>query len=179
MDFIIGLPRKVRQHDSMMVMVNKLSKLAHFIPVKTTYSASEVTQVFIREIMRLPGVLKNIMSDMDAKFASKFWKELFACLGTKLAFSTSYHPQKNGHPERVNSILEDMLRMYMMHQQRRWEEYFPLVEFTYNNYYQESLRMHPFKALYGQSCNTPISWSDPMNRVLNGPDTLVDMEQDM
>ena len=96
MAFITGLQRTVRQQDSIMVVVNKLSKVAHFIPVKTTYSASEVAQVFIKETLRLHGFLKNIISNKDAKFTSKFWKELFACLGTKLAFSTSYHPQKSG-----------------------------------------------------------------------------------
>ena len=97
------------------------------------------------------------MLDRDVKFTSKFWKELFAGLEIELAFSTTYHPQTDGQTERVNEILEDMLRMYVLHQQRRWEEYLPLVEFSYNNSYQESLRMSPFKALYGRSCNTPIS----------------------
>ena len=92
MDFITGLPRTVKQHDSIIVVVDRLSKVAHFILVKTTYSASEVAQVFIGEIVRLHGFLKKIMSDKDAKFTSKFWKELFASLGTKLAFTTTYHP---------------------------------------------------------------------------------------
>jgi transposase InsO family protein len=107
----------LRQHDSIMVVVDRLTKVAHFIPVKSTYSASEVAQVFIREIVRLHGVPKKIVSDRDAKFTSKFWKELFAGLGTELAFSTTYHPQTDGQTERVNRILEDMLRMYVMHQQ--------------------------------------------------------------
>lgn len=119
MDFITGLPRIMRQHDSIMVVVNKLIKVAHFIPVKTTYSASEVAQVFIGEIVRLHGVPKNIVLDMDAKFTSNFWKDLFAGLGTKLAFSTTYHPQRDGQIARVNRILEHMLRMYVMHQQRK------------------------------------------------------------
>eukprot|EP00253_Pinus_taeda_P016147 PITA_16147 len=80
---------------------------------------------------------------------------------------------------RDNKIVEDMLRMYMMHQQRKWQEYLPLVEFAYNYDYQESLRMSPFEPLYGRSCNTPISWSDLVNMVLIGPDMLVDMEQEM
>jgi len=81
--------------------------------------------------------------------------------------------------QRINMILEDMLRMYVMHQQWKWEEYLPLAEFIYNNGYQESLRMSPFEALYGQSCNTPISWSDVVIRVLIGQDMLADMEQEM
>lgn len=70
-----------------------------------------------------------------------------------------------------------MLKLYVMHQQRKWEEYFPLVEFTYNNGYHESLRMSPFEALYGHSCNTPISWSDPVNMVFIGPDMLADIKK--
>ena len=76
----------------------------------------------------------------------------------------------------MNRILEDMLRMYLIHQQRNWEEYLTMVEFYYNNLYQESLRMSPFDELYGQSCNTPITWSNPISRVLIGPDMLKDME---
>ena len=100
-------------------------------------------------------------------------------MGIELAFSTTYHPQKNGQTERVNRILEDMLRMYVMHQQQKWEDYLPLVELSYNNGYQKFLRMSLFEALYGQSCKTPISWSDPVKRVLIGPHMLADMEQEM
>ena len=71
------------------------------------------------------------------------------------------------------------MRMYMMHQQRKWEEYLPLVEFTYKNCYHESLRMSHFEALYGRRCNTPIRWSDPVNLLLVGPDMLIDMEQEI
>eukprot|EP00253_Pinus_taeda_P025179 PITA_25179 len=105
------------------------------------------------------------MSDKDAKFTSKFSKELFAGLGTKFFFRITYHPKTYGQTERVNRILEDMLRMYVMHQQRKLEEYLPLVEFAYNKNYQESLRMSPFEALSGKSCNTLISWSDPISKV--------------
>ena len=138
-----------------------------------------MSQAFIREIIRLHGVPKTIMSDRDAKLTSKFWKEIFVGLGTKFAFSTTYHPQIDGHIERVNRILEDMLRMYVMHQQRKWEEYIPLFWFKYNNGYEDSLRMSPFKALSGWSCNITISWSDLVNKVLIGPNILADMEKEM
>jgi hypothetical protein len=77
----------------------------------------------------------------------------------------------------VNQILEDMLRMHVIHQPKKWEDFLPLVEFTYNNGYQESLKMSPFKVLYGRPCNTPVSWSNPVNRVTIGPDMLKEMEQ--
>lgn len=96
MGFTTSLLGTMKKHGSIMVMVNMLSKVPHFVPVNPTYSASEVAQVFIREIVRLDGVPKNIVSDMDAKFTSKFWKDLFTCLGTKLALITTYHPQTDG-----------------------------------------------------------------------------------
>lgn len=115
MDFIIGFPRTVRQHDSIMVVVDRLTKFANFIPVKFTFSSSDVAQVFIIDVVRLHGFPNNIVSGRDAKFNSKFWV-LFVSLGTELAFSTAYHPQTDGHIERgVHKILQDMLRMYVMH----------------------------------------------------------------
>ncbi len=92
MDFITSFSRTVREHDSSMVIVDRLKKVAHFIPVKSTFSASDVAQVFIRYVIRLHGVPKKTVSDRDAKFTSKFWKELFVGLSIGLAFSTVYHP---------------------------------------------------------------------------------------
>jgi len=136
MDFITILPRIMSEHDYIMVMVDRLRKVAHFILVKTTYSASEVAQVFIMEIRRLHGVLKKIIPKRDARFTSKFWEELFVGLGTELALSATYHLQIDGQTKKVNNILEEMLRMYVMHQQRILEEYLPLFKFSYNNAYQ-------------------------------------------
>ena len=178
-EFIIGQPRTLKKYDSIMVVVDRLSKVAHFIAVKSTNSASQVAQIFIREIVRLHGVPKKIISNRDAKFTSMFLKELFASLGKKLAFSTTHHLQTDGQTKRINRILEDMLMVYVMHHQRKWEEYLPLVEFAYNKGYQGSLKMSSFKALYGLSCNNPISQSDLMNRVLIGPDMLAEVEQEI
>jgi transposase InsO family protein len=119
---------------------------------------------------------KEIVSDRDTKFSSNFWKSLMAGLEIKLLFSTAYHPQTNGQTERVNQILEDMLRMHVMHQPQKWEDYLPLVEFAYNNGYQASLKMSPFEVLYGRPCNTPVSWSNSVNRISFGPDMLKEME---
>jgi hypothetical protein len=98
-------------------------------------------------------------------------------LETKLLFSTAYHPQTDGQTKRVNQILEDMLRIHVMHQPRKWEDYLPLVEFAYNNGYQASLKMSPFEVLYGRLCNTPVSWSNLVNKNSFGPDMLKEMEQ--
>jgi len=102
------LPKIVKQHDSIMVIVEILIKVAHFSPVKSAFSASDVSQVFIRDVVSLHIVRKKIVSDEDAKFTFKFSKELFAGLGTKLAFNTNYHPQTYGQTKRVKRILEDM-----------------------------------------------------------------------
>jgi hypothetical protein len=177
MDFITELPTSTRKNDAIMVVVDKLSKSAHFIPFKSTCKALDIASIFMKEIFRLHGMTKKIMSDKDTEFTSNFWKSLMVGLETKLLFSITYHLQTDGQTERVNQILEDMLRKHVMHQPKKWEDYLPLVEFAYNNGYQESLKMSPFEFLYGRLCNTPDSWNNPVNRVTTGPDMLKEMEQ--
>jgi hypothetical protein len=150
MDFITGLPRMNKQHDSIMVVVDKLTKAAHFVPVKTTHTMANIAEIFMKEIARLHGIPRTIVLDRDTKFTSNFWRGLFKGFGTNLNFSTTYHPQTDGKTERVNRIIEDMLRMYVMDKPSKWEVYLHLVEFAYNNGYQDSLRMSPFEALYGR-----------------------------
>ena len=118
-----------RQHDSIMVVVDKLTKVAHFILVKSTHKTDDIAKIFMKEIFKLHGLAKAIVSNRYVKFTSNFWKGLFADLGTNLKFSTAYHPQT----ERVNQVLEDMLRMYVMDKPTKWEDYLHLVEFAYNN----------------------------------------------
>ena len=111
-----------RQHDSIMVVVDKLTKEAHFILVKSAYNTDSIAKIFMKNIFRLHGFPKTIVSDRDPKFTSKFWKSLFANLGTKLNFSTAYHPQTDGQTKRVNQVLEDMLHMYVMDKPTKWED---------------------------------------------------------
>jgi hypothetical protein len=112
---------------------------------------------------------KEIISDRDTNFTSNFWKYLFVGFEIKFLFSTVYHPQTDGKTKRLNQVLEDMLRMHVMHRPRKWENYLPLVEFSYNNGYQESLKMSPFEDLYGRQCNIPISWNNPVEIIKLGP----------
>ena len=98
-----------------------------------------------------------------------FWRNLFSGLGTQINFSIAYHSQIDGKMEQVNEILEDMLCMYVMQPPTKWEDYLHLVEFAYNNGYQESVKMSPFEALYGRQCRTPINWSSPGTKLLLGP----------
>jgi hypothetical protein len=119
------------------------------------------------------------VSDRDPKFTSKFWKGIFNGFGTNLNFSTSYHPESDGQIERVNQVIEDMLRMYVMDKPSKWEDYIHLVEFAYNNGYHTSLKMSPFEALYGRKCNTSVRWDNPVDRVVVGPNFLREMEEKM
>jgi hypothetical protein len=150
MDFITGLPRTNKQHDSIMVVVDKLTKATHFVPVKKTHRTTNIAEIFMKEIVRLHGILRTIISGKDTKFTSNFCRVLFKGFGTNINFSTTYHPQTDGKIERVNRITEDMLRMYVMDKPTNWEDYLHLVEFAYNNGYRVSLRMSPFEALYGR-----------------------------
>jgi transposase InsO family protein len=133
----------------------------------------------MREIARLHGISKEIVSDRDIKFTSNLWRGLFKRFGTNLNFSTTYHPQSYGKTKRVNQVIEDMLRMVVMDKPSKWEDYLHLVEFTYNNGYQASLKMSPFEALCGRKCNTPVSWDNPTDKVVLGPEFLKDMEDQM
>jgi hypothetical protein len=151
MDFITGLPRTCKMHDSIMVVVDNLTKATHFIPLKTNHKATDVADIFMKEVARLHGIPKIIVSDRDLKFTSNLWKGLFKGFRTNLNFSTTYHPEFDGQTERLNKVIEDILRMYVMDKPSKWEDYLHLVEFAYNNGYHASLKMSPFEALYDKS----------------------------
>jgi hypothetical protein len=174
MDFITRLPRKNKQHDSIMVVVDNLTKVAHFIPLKTTHKVANVANIYMREVSRLHGIPKKIVSERDLKFSSKFWRGLFKGFRMNLNFNTYYHPESDGKTKRVNQVIEDMLMMYVMDKPYEWEYYLHLVEFSNNNGYQASLKMSPFEALYGRKCNTPIRWDNLADR---GSELLKEMEE--
>jgi hypothetical protein len=159
-----------------MVVIDKLNKSAHFILVKTTFKSINIVEIFMKEIFRLHGIPKMVISDRDIKFTSSFWKELFAGLNTNLNFSMSYHPQMDGHTKRTNQIIEDILHMYVRTKLNKWEDYLHLVEFPYNNGYQNLAKLSPFKILYRKKCTTPISWDNPADRLMVGPEMLQEME---
>jgi hypothetical protein len=133
----------------------------------------------MKEVYRLHEVPKAIVSDIDSKFTSKFWQVLFKGFITYLNLSITYHPESDGKTGRTSRIIEDMLRMYVMDQPSKLEDYIHLVEFAYNNGYQASLKMIPFEALYGMKCNAPVSWDNPIDRVVIGPYLLKEMKEKM
>jgi transposase InsO family protein len=110
MDFIVGLPRTHSGYDSIWVIVDRLTKVAHFIPVKTTYSGPQLAELYMSGIVCLRGVPKKIVSDRGTQFTSRFWERLHEALDTQLRFSSADHPQTDGQTKRVNQNLEDMLR---------------------------------------------------------------------
>jgi hypothetical protein len=148
-DFIVGLPNTTHRHDSIWVIVDRLTKTAHFIPVDTTYTAKKYAEIYLNCIVCLHGVPKKIISDQGAQFVAHFWEHLKASLGTKLIQSSTYHPQTDGQTKRVNQILEDMLRACVIPYDKSWDKCLPLAELSYNNSYQSSLKMAQFEALYG------------------------------
>jgi len=115
----------------------------------------------------------SIVSDRDTRFRSHFWESLQQSLGTRLKFSTAYHPQTDGQSERTIQILEDMLRACMIEFGGSWEDHLHLAEFSYNNSYQASIKMAPFEALYGRKCRSPICWDEVGERSLLGPEMLM------
>jgi hypothetical protein len=171
-DFIMGLPRTQSGYDSIWVIVDRLTKVSHFIPVKTTYSGPQLAELYMSRIVYLHGVLKKIMSDRGTQFTLKFWERLHETLDTQLCFSSTCHPQTDGQTERVNQILEDMLRACALQYGRSWDKSLPYAEFSYNNSYQESLNMTPFEMLYGRRCQTPLFWSEAGERKVFESDIL-------
>jgi hypothetical protein len=170
MDFVVGLPRSPRGRDAIWVVVDCLTKPAHFIPMKTTNSASKLVPLYMKEVVTLHGMPKSIVSDRDSKFVSKFWESLHCALGTKLSLSVAFHPQTDGQSERTIQTLENMLRACVLSWKGRWEDHLALAEFTFNNTYQASIKMAPYEALYGRWCISPLCWETLGERSLVGPD---------
>nr|AAV43966.1 putative polyprotein [Oryza sativa Japonica Group] len=172
MDFITGLPRTPSGYDSIWVIVDRLTKSAHFVPVKTTFDGKKLAELYMTHVVCRFGCPKKIVSDRGTQFTSRFWKQLHEALGTDLNFSTAYHPQTDGQTERVNQILEDMLRACALDFEGTWDRCLPYAEFSYNNSYQASIRIPPNEAMFGRKCRTPLCWNEVGEALVFGPDML-------
>ena len=177
MDFVVGLPSTGRKHDSVWVIVDRLTKSAHFLPVRIDYSLDKLAELYIKEIVRLHGIPISIILDRDLRFTSRFWGKFQEALSTRLNFSTAFHPQTDGQLERVIQILEDMLRSCAIDYEGSWDRHIPLVEFVYNNSFQSSIGMAPYEALYGRKCRTPLCWTKLSERKVIGPDLIQETEE--
>nr|GEV79810.1 putative reverse transcriptase domain, ribonuclease H-like domain, aspartic peptidase domain protein [Tanacetum cinerariifolium] len=166
------LLRTTSGYDSIWVIVDRLTKSAHFLPVKTTNSMEKLTQLYLKEIVCRHGVPMSIILDRDSKFTSSFWRSLLGVLGTRLNMSTTYHPKTDGQRERTIQTLEDMLRGYVINFGGRWDRHLPLVEFAYNNSYHASIKVASFEALYEGKCRSPVCWSEVGDSQLTGPELI-------
>ncbi|KAD4888293.1 hypothetical protein E3N88_20366 [Mikania micrantha] len=172
MDFITKLPRTARGYDSIWVIVDRLTKAAHFLPIRETNRVEELARIYINEIVCRHGVPLNIISDRDDRFIAHFWKSLQSAFGTQLNLSTAYHPQTDGQSERTIQTLEDMLRCCVIDFGGNWDNYLPLIEFSYNNSYHSSIDMAPFEALYGRKCRSPVCWNELGEAQITGPELV-------
>ena len=174
MDFVTHLPRTLRVHDAVWVIVNRLTKSAHFLAVRMTFTLEEFYRLYILEIVRLHGVTVSIVSNRDPRFMAHFWESFQRAMGTRLVMSTTFNPQTDGQSERTIQALEDILRACVLDLKGSWEEPFPLVEFTYNNSNQASIHMAPYEALYRRPCRSPVYWTEVGERTTTGPELVRD-----
>lgn len=140
--------------------------------MKDTWSLQQLADAYVKEVVRLHGVPRDIVSDRDSRFLSNFWGKLQQAMGTLLKFSTAFHPATDGQTERTIQTLEDMLRACALDFGGTWEEKLPLVEFSYNNSYHASISMAPYEALYGRKCRSPLCWSDISESLVLGPEMI-------
>ncbi|GJR02572.1 putative reverse transcriptase domain-containing protein [Tanacetum coccineum] len=160
MDFVSGLPRTPIRYDTIWVIVDRLTKSAHFLPTKKTDTMEKLTQIYLKEIVYRHGVPISIILDRDSHFTSRFLRSLQKALGMNLDMSTAYHPQTDGQSERTIQTLKDMLCACVIDFGSSWNRHLPLVEFSYNNSYHASIKATPFEALYGRKCRSPVCWSE-------------------
>ncbi|GJT14920.1 reverse transcriptase domain-containing protein [Tanacetum coccineum] len=156
MDFITKLPKMSNDYDTIWVIVDRLTKSAHFLQMKETDKMERFTILYLKEVVSRHGVPVYIISDRDSRFTSQFWQSLQKALSTHLDMGTAYHPQTDGQSEITIQTLEDMLRTCVIDFGNGWDKHLPLVELSYNNSYHTSIKAAPFKALYGCKFQSPV-----------------------
>ncbi|PWA96563.1 reverse transcriptase domain-containing protein [Artemisia annua] len=189
MDFITKLHKASSGYDTIWVIIDRLTKSAHFLPIKENDSMDKLARLYIKEIVARHGVPISIISDRDSRFTSNFWKSLQNALGSNLDMSTAYHPQTDGQSERTIQTLEDMLRAYGQSERtiqtledmlracvidfgNGWDRHLPLAEFSYNNSYHTSIKAAPYEALYGRKCRSPVCWTEVGESQITGPELV-------
>nr|KAJ0221761.1 hypothetical protein LSAT_V11C200066770 [Lactuca sativa] len=160
MNFVTKLPRTPKGYDAIWVVVDRLTKSVHFLPIKETYPLERLAKLYVDEIVKPHGVPLSIISDRDSRFTSTFWGSFQREMGIQVKLRTTYHPQTDGQSERTIQTLEDMLRSCVIDFVGSWETHFPLIEFAYNNSYHASIKVAPYEALYGRKCRTPLCWNE-------------------
>ncbi|GKE23117.1 putative reverse transcriptase domain-containing protein [Tanacetum coccineum] len=172
MDFVTKLPKSPQGHDTIWVIVDRLTKSVIFTSMRETDSMEKLARLYIKEVVTRHGIPVSIICDRDPRFASHFWRSLQKALGTSLDMSTAYHPETDGQSERTIQTLEDMLCACVIDFGNGWIKNLPLVEFSYNNNYHASIKAAPFEALYGRKCRSPVCWAEVDEAQLIGPDLI-------
>ena len=155
-DFVLGLPRTRRHMDTILVVVDRFSKMAHFIACSKSTDAAHTARLFFNEVVRLHGVPRSIVSDHDVRFTSKFWKSLWRLLGMTLQFSTAFHPQTNGQTEVTNCSLGNLLRCLVQENDDTWDDLLPRAEFAYNASGHRATGFSLFQVNTGRTPNLPV-----------------------
>ncbi|GJX60512.1 putative reverse transcriptase domain-containing protein [Tanacetum coccineum] len=150
MDFVTKLPRTSNGHDTIWIIVDRLTKYAHFLPMRENDSMDKLARLYLKEVVTRHGIPVSIICDRDGRLTSNFWMTYQKALGTHLDMSTAYHSQTDGQSERTIKTLENMLHACMIDFRNGWERYLPLIEFSYNNNYHASIKAAPFEAIYGR-----------------------------
>nr|GEU51246.1 putative reverse transcriptase domain-containing protein [Tanacetum cinerariifolium] len=172
MDFITKLPKTTNGYDTIWVIVDRLTKSPHFLPMKENDPMEKLMKLYIKEVVTRHGVPVSIISNHDGRFTSLFWQALHKALGTRLDMSTAYHPETDGQSERMIQTLEDMFRACVIDFGKSWDRHLPLVEFSYNNSYHTSIKAAPFETLYGRKCRSPVCWAEVGDAQLTGPEII-------
>ncbi|GKC01859.1 putative reverse transcriptase domain-containing protein, partial [Tanacetum coccineum] len=154
------------------VIVDHLTKSAHFLPMREDDTLEKLTRQYLKEVVSRHGVPVLIISDRDRKFTSYFWKSLHKALGTRLDMSKAYHPQTDSQSERTIQTLEDMLHACVLDFRKGWDKHLPLVEFSYNNNYHTSIKVAPFEVFYRRKFRSPICWAEVGYSQLTGPEII-------
>jgi hypothetical protein len=154
------------------VIVDRLTKSADFLQIKENYSMDRLAKLYLKEIVSRHGAPISIISNMDPRFTSQFWKSLHRGMGTRLDMSTAYHPQTDGQSERTIQTLEDMHRARVIDFGGGWDSHLPLIEFSYNNSYHSSIKCAPFEALYGHKCRSSLCWAEISERQGFSPEII-------
>ncbi|GJT86352.1 putative reverse transcriptase domain-containing protein [Tanacetum coccineum] len=152
MDFVTKLPKTQSGNDTIWVIVDRLTKSVHFLPMRETDPMDKLARLYLKEVVTRHGIPVSIIYDRDLRFASNFWRSFQKAIGTRLDISTAYHPETDGQSEITIQTLEDMLRACVIDFGNGWERHLPLIEFSYNNSYHASIKDVPFEALYGWKC---------------------------
>ncbi|GJW81610.1 putative reverse transcriptase domain-containing protein [Tanacetum coccineum] len=172
MDFITKLPKSSQGFDTIWVIVDRLTKSAHFLPIRENDPLDKLARLYLNRIVARHGIPALIICDRDGRFTSNFWRSFQKALGTDISMSTAYHPETDGQSERTIQTLEDMLRACVIDFGKGWVKHLPLAEFSYNNSYHASIKAAPYEALYGRKCRSPVCWAEVGEAQLTGPELI-------